>query len=156
MSRSPSSAIPLTTQRSPPPLQPAAPAMSLRKQLARQGLSPHRRIRHGDRRLSGRSGRRPTAPARLTAPSLLATHLHLDLYQLQLNRYGENPHQQGGLYGYVGEQPAFDGAAWQGDELQQLARSGRRLACRTGFSRSHGGHHQAWQPVRAGQRRHTG
>lgn len=38
----------------------------------------------------------------------LATHLHLDLYQIQLNRYGENPHQQGGLYGYVGEQPAFE------------------------------------------------
>ena len=41
-------------------------------------------------------------------PSPLATHMHLDLYQLQLNRYGENPHQQGGLYGYVGEQPAFE------------------------------------------------
>ena len=42
-----------------------------------------------------------------TEASPLATHMHLDLFQLQLNRYGENPHQQGGLYGYVGEQPAF-------------------------------------------------
>jgi len=41
------------------------------------------------------------------SPSLLATHLHLDLHRIQLNRYGENPHQQGGLYGFVGEQPAF-------------------------------------------------
>jgi phosphoribosylaminoimidazolecarboxamide formyltransferase/IMP cyclohydrolase len=38
----------------------------------------------------------------------LATHLHLDLHQLQLNRYGENPHQKGGLYGYVGEAGVFE------------------------------------------------
>jgi phosphoribosylaminoimidazolecarboxamide formyltransferase/IMP cyclohydrolase len=38
----------------------------------------------------------------------LATHLHLDLHQLQINRYGENPHQKGGLYGYVGEGGAFE------------------------------------------------
>jgi phosphoribosylaminoimidazolecarboxamide formyltransferase/IMP cyclohydrolase len=38
----------------------------------------------------------------------LATHLHLDLHQIQLNRYGENPHQKGGLYGYIGENPAFE------------------------------------------------
>ncbi len=41
-------------------------------------------------------------------PAPLATHLHLDLHQIQLNRYGENPHQKGGLYGYVGEVPAFE------------------------------------------------
>ena len=41
-------------------------------------------------------------------PSPLARRIHLDLYQQQLNRYGENPHQKGGLYGYVGEAPAFD------------------------------------------------
>jgi phosphoribosylaminoimidazolecarboxamide formyltransferase/IMP cyclohydrolase len=38
----------------------------------------------------------------------LATHLHLDLHQVQLNRYGENPHQKGGLYGYVGENGVFE------------------------------------------------
>lgn len=38
----------------------------------------------------------------------LARRIHLDLYQQQLNRYGENPHQKGGLYGYVGEPPAFE------------------------------------------------
>ena len=41
-------------------------------------------------------------------PSPLARRIHLDLYQQQLNRYGENPHQKGGLYGYVGESPAFE------------------------------------------------
>lgn len=33
---------------------------------------------------------------------------HLDLLRVQLNRYGENPHQAGGLYAYAGEQPAFE------------------------------------------------
>lgn len=37
----------------------------------------------------------------------LAPRLHFDLVQIQLNRYGENPHQQGGFYGYAGEQPPF-------------------------------------------------
>lgn len=45
----------------------------------------------------------------------LATHLHLDFYQIQLNRYGENPHQKGGLYGYMGEAPAFE--VLQGKEM---------------------------------------
>ncbi len=40
--------------------------------------------------------------------SVLPRALHLDLLRVQLNRYGENPHQQGGLYGYVGEEPPFD------------------------------------------------
>ncbi len=34
--------------------------------------------------------------------------LHLDLLRVQLNRYGENPHQAGGLYGYAGEKPSFE------------------------------------------------
>lgn len=34
--------------------------------------------------------------------------LRLDLVQIQRNRYGENPHQQGGLYGYAGEEPPFE------------------------------------------------
>jgi phosphoribosylaminoimidazolecarboxamide formyltransferase/IMP cyclohydrolase len=33
---------------------------------------------------------------------------HLDLLRVQLNRYGENPHQAGGLYAYAGDQPAFE------------------------------------------------
>ena len=45
--------------------------------------------------------------AAAVARAQLAPQLHLDLNQIQLNRYGENPHQQGGLYGYAGEQPAF-------------------------------------------------
>lgn len=40
--------------------------------------------------------------------SALPAQLRFDLTQIQLNRYGENPHQQGGLYGYTGENPAFE------------------------------------------------
>lgn len=48
-------------------------------------------------------------PAPNAAPdSLLPRALHIDLLRIQLNRYGENPHQQGGLYGYAGESPAFE------------------------------------------------
>ncbi|CAN5855292.1 bifunctional phosphoribosylaminoimidazolecarboxamide formyltransferase/IMP cyclohydrolase [soil metagenome] len=43
-----------------------------------------------------------------TATTDLPAQLNLDLVQIQLNRYGENPHQQGGLYGYAGEQPPFE------------------------------------------------
>ncbi len=47
-----------------------------------------------------------------TPPEASSTHLpvevHIDLIQRQLNRYGENPHQQGGIYGYTGEKPAFE------------------------------------------------
>jgi phosphoribosylaminoimidazolecarboxamide formyltransferase/IMP cyclohydrolase len=42
------------------------------------------------------------------SPSPLAPHLHFDLQQIQINRYGENPHQKGGLYGYLGDPPAFE------------------------------------------------
>jgi phosphoribosylaminoimidazolecarboxamide formyltransferase/IMP cyclohydrolase len=49
------------------------------------------------------------------SPAPLSTHLHLDLHQIQINRYGENPHQKGGLYGYVGDQPAFE--VLQGKEM---------------------------------------
>lgn len=38
----------------------------------------------------------------------LPDRLNLSLHLLQRNRYGENPHQQGGLYGYAGEQGAFE------------------------------------------------
>jgi phosphoribosylaminoimidazolecarboxamide formyltransferase/IMP cyclohydrolase len=40
--------------------------------------------------------------------SVLPRAIHLDLLRVQLNRYGENPHQQGGLYGYVGDPPPFE------------------------------------------------
>ncbi len=38
---------------------------------------------------------------------LLPEHLRMDLDLVQLNRYGENPHQQGGLYAYAGETAPF-------------------------------------------------
>ena len=44
-------------------------------------------------------------PADETDP--LPEQLQLDLQQLQRNRYGENPHQQGGLYGYAGQAAPF-------------------------------------------------
>ncbi|MGL4651159.1 MAG: bifunctional phosphoribosylaminoimidazolecarboxamide formyltransferase/IMP cyclohydrolase, partial [Caldilineaceae bacterium] len=48
-------------------------------------------------------------PASPTPPdSILPRALHLDLLRIQRNRYGENPHQQGGLFGYAGEQPPFE------------------------------------------------
>ena len=34
--------------------------------------------------------------------------LNLQLKRIQLNRYGENPHQQGGLYAYAGDAPLFE------------------------------------------------
>lgn len=39
---------------------------------------------------------------------LLAPRIQLDLQQVQRNRYGENPHQQGGLYAYAGEKAPFE------------------------------------------------
>lgn len=38
----------------------------------------------------------------------LPPRIQLDLMQVQLNRYGENPHQQGGLYAYAGEKVPFE------------------------------------------------
>ncbi|MCB9155709.1 MAG: bifunctional phosphoribosylaminoimidazolecarboxamide formyltransferase/IMP cyclohydrolase [Caldilineaceae bacterium] len=40
--------------------------------------------------------------------STLPQQINLSLTQFQLNRYGENPHQQGGLYAYSGEGAAFE------------------------------------------------
>ena len=56
----------------------------------------------------GVDGEDDTAEAVEESPAPLATHLHLDIHQVQLNRYGENPHQKGGIYGYVGDAPAFE------------------------------------------------
>ncbi|MEJ5246670.1 MAG: bifunctional phosphoribosylaminoimidazolecarboxamide formyltransferase/IMP cyclohydrolase [Caldilinea sp.] len=47
-------------------------------------------------------------PQAAAEPSALPAELHLDLTLVQRNRYGENPHQQGGLYGYKGDAPAFE------------------------------------------------
>lgn len=47
-------------------------------------------------------------PPAMTEPSVLPAELHLDLIQIQRNRYGENPHQQGGLYAYKGDAQAFE------------------------------------------------
>ncbi|MFN8441076.1 MAG: bifunctional phosphoribosylaminoimidazolecarboxamide formyltransferase/IMP cyclohydrolase [Caldilineaceae bacterium] len=45
----------------------------------------------------------------LTFPiAQLPDRLQADLVLVQRNRYGENPHQQGGLYGYLGQPPAFE------------------------------------------------
>jgi phosphoribosylaminoimidazolecarboxamide formyltransferase/IMP cyclohydrolase len=46
---------------------------------------------------------------------VLPEQLTLDLRLIQRNRYGENPHQQGGLYAYAGEQPPF--AVLHGKEM---------------------------------------
>ena len=46
---------------------------------------------------------------------LLPEHMRLDLDQVQLNRYGENPHQQGGLYAYAGDPAPF--AVLHGKEM---------------------------------------
>jgi phosphoribosylaminoimidazolecarboxamide formyltransferase / IMP cyclohydrolase len=45
----------------------------------------------------------------------LPNTLTLDLTLIQRNRYGENPHQRGGLYGYAGEAPPFE--VLQGKEM---------------------------------------
>jgi phosphoribosylaminoimidazolecarboxamide formyltransferase/IMP cyclohydrolase len=45
----------------------------------------------------------------------LPVRLQVDLEQVQLNRYGENPHQQGGLYAYAGEKAPF--AVLHGKEM---------------------------------------
>ncbi len=47
-------------------------------------------------------------PADAAPDSIIPRALHIDLLRVQLNRYGENPHQQGGLFAYAGEQPAFE------------------------------------------------
>ncbi|MBE2236861.1 MAG: bifunctional phosphoribosylaminoimidazolecarboxamide formyltransferase/IMP cyclohydrolase [Caldilineaceae bacterium] len=49
-----------------------------------------------------------TTPTVDAAAVALPAELHLDLSLAQRNRYGENPHQQGGLYTYAGEPPAFE------------------------------------------------
>ncbi len=50
-----------------------------------------------------------------TLAPALPIRLPVELVQVQLNRYGENPHQQGGLYAYEGEQMPF--AVLHGKEM---------------------------------------
>ena len=47
--------------------------------------------------------------------ALLPERVRIDLDRVQLNRYGENPHQQGGLYAYAGEPAPF--AVLHGKEM---------------------------------------
>lgn len=56
-----------------------------------------------------------TAQVEDEAAAVLAPRLEVNLVQAQLNRYGENPHQQGGLYAYAGEQMPF--AVLHGKEM---------------------------------------
>ncbi len=50
--------------------------------------------------LAGQGEATPASPE-------LPTQLRIDLVEIQRNRYGENPHQQGGFYGYAGEAAPF-------------------------------------------------
>ncbi|HRJ43024.1 MAG: bifunctional phosphoribosylaminoimidazolecarboxamide formyltransferase/IMP cyclohydrolase [Caldilineaceae bacterium] len=45
---------------------------------------------------------------RVEEPTSLPTHLGVQLEQVQVMRYGENPHQKGGYYAYAGDAPAFE------------------------------------------------
>jgi phosphoribosylaminoimidazolecarboxamide formyltransferase/IMP cyclohydrolase len=54
-------------------------------------------------------------PAPPATTGELPDALHLDLALIQRNRYGENPHQAGALYGYAKEPPAF--AVLHGKEM---------------------------------------
>jgi phosphoribosylaminoimidazolecarboxamide formyltransferase/IMP cyclohydrolase len=53
--------------------------------------------REGDKEIRGQGGKE----------SGLGEELRIELVQIQRNRYGENPHQQGGFYGYTGEPAPF-------------------------------------------------
>lgn len=64
--------------------------------------------------LAGQFNEEPLPPDAETE-ALLPLRMHLDLRRVQVNRYGENPHQRGGLYGYAGEQAAFE--VLQGKEM---------------------------------------
>lgn len=44
---------------------------------------------------------------KLAPDEMLPARIQLTLDQLERNRYGENPHQQGGFYGYAGDQAPF-------------------------------------------------
>ncbi|MBX2997617.1 MAG: bifunctional phosphoribosylaminoimidazolecarboxamide formyltransferase/IMP cyclohydrolase [Caldilineaceae bacterium] len=48
-----------------------------------------------------------TGQTPIEADGTLPTVLQVNLEQVQIMRYGENPHQQGGYYGYAGETPPF-------------------------------------------------
>ena len=47
-------------------------------------------------------------------------------FEVQLNRYGENPHRRGGLYGYARRETRLPRCCTARDELQQLVRPGWR------------------------------
>lgn len=74
------------------------PDGSLRRQLA---LKAFRHTAHYDTAIAGYL-------AEETGEQALPSHIQVALDQIQIMRYGENPHQQGGYYRYVGDQPAFE------------------------------------------------
>jgi phosphoribosylaminoimidazolecarboxamide formyltransferase / IMP cyclohydrolase len=82
------------------------PALALRRALA---LKAFRHTANYDAAIAAYLAHQVEESEPAAAPeSLLPRALHLDLLRVQLNRYGENPHQQGGLYGYAGDDPAFE------------------------------------------------
>lgn len=75
---------------------------SLRRSLA---LKAFRHTAAYDTAIAAYLAGQTDAPADTAA---LPDQLTLDLRLVQRNRYGENPHQQGAFYGYVGEAPPFE------------------------------------------------
>jgi phosphoribosylaminoimidazolecarboxamide formyltransferase/IMP cyclohydrolase len=78
-------------------------------------------------------------------------YIQLNLKQVQLNRYGENPHQQGGLYSYGDDNPPFE--VLHGKEMSYnnwLDLDGSWQSAMD-FPKPTVCHHQAWQSLRPGQ-----
>ncbi len=83
-----------------------APPLELRRRLA---LKAFRHTAAYDAAIASYLAQQVGAEEPAPEPdSILPRALHLDLLRVQVNRYGENPHQRGGLYGYAGEGPAFE------------------------------------------------
>jgi len=72
-----------------------ATSLQLRKRLAAEAFA---RTRDYDRAISEYLGRARVSPTAVSASSL-PERLEISLPRAQLLRYGENPHQEGGLYG---------------------------------------------------------
>ncbi len=83
------------------------PSLDMRRALA---LKAFRHTAAYDGAIADYLARQVEEPAAAEPPtdSIIPRAMHIDLLRVQLNRYGENPHQQGGLFVYAGEQPAFE------------------------------------------------
>ncbi|MCB0046956.1 MAG: bifunctional phosphoribosylaminoimidazolecarboxamide formyltransferase/IMP cyclohydrolase [Caldilineaceae bacterium] len=77
------------------------PPPTLRKQLA---LKAFRHTAEYDTAIANYLDDQIAQPDDAALPATLL----LDLERVQLNRYGENPHQQGGFYTYAGDEPPFE------------------------------------------------